>query len=120
MSRILSCCIDKSIVADTCAAINGQTNTAEHAGHFKSLGRGFLIGLSGYRNPSPFFCAADDYTSPRGYTCEHRFSLKSVQVYTHRAERLEGAIDRRKEKKSRRTARHHARRQVRTASKLFL
>lgn len=86
MSRILSCRIDKSIVADTCAAINGQTNTAEHAGHFKSLGRGFLIGLSSYRNPSPFFCAADDYMSPRGYTCEHRFSLKSVQVYTRRAE----------------------------------
>lgn len=86
MSRILSCCIDKSIVADTCAAINGQTNTAEHTSPFKSLGRGCLIGLSSYRNPSLFPCPADDYTSPRGYTCEHRFSLKSVQVYTHRVE----------------------------------
>lgn len=76
------------IAADTCAGINDRAIKAEHTSHLHSLGPGFLKGLSSYRNSSFFMLAIADCSSPRGYTWEHWFSLKSVQVNTYPVKQL--------------------------------
>lgn len=84
---------DHSIAADSCPGINGQTNITEQTGHLKSLGPECFRRMSSYRKSSFFILDPCDYSSSRGYTCEHWFSYKAVQVNTSPVEQLRAAAD---------------------------
>lgn len=95
---------DHSIAADSCPGINGRTDIAEQTSHLKSLGPECFRRMSSYRKSSFFIFDPCDYSSSRGYTCEHWFSYKTVQVNTYPVEQLRAAADTEND----RVAAHHS------------